>query len=577
VNLSAIQATIRRRLQEAIIHPFVSAIFPVLSLYVYNMGKGHFREAIAIAIGVSAFAALLWLFVGLFVKDRRKAAVIVSSFFILSFSYGHAISAAATLLEHVHLREKVESLVAGESALQLGLVLGSILFTFVCYFTVRSKSDLRLATRILNTFALALMVVVAVNFVAGGVQIYLPSSVRARIHSIAVRVRSGPARQTRTDTYKHRVHLPLAARDYRDTRADERDQTNAAEFMESWQEQEQVGAFAESAVSDSSPDIYYIILDMYARADFLEKKYHYDNSDFLSFLTDRGFYVADQSRTNYAHTPHSLASTLNLMYLDDIAEQMGDASTNYEPLFAMLKHNRLFQFLRHHGYTIVAFSTGHEFTEIRDADVYMSPAGWQPTDFQNALLSTTPLAVFRKTQDDIHRGRILYTFDHLADAAQIEAPTFAFAHISSPHPPYVFGANGEPVHYKPHVELEYDEFVEAYVNQLAYISKRTQATIDEILAQSPEPPIIIVQSDHGPVYLHHDIPDRMSILNAYYFPDQNYDALYEGITPVNTFRIVLNGYFGTDYEILEDKSYFSEYRHKIYSYTDVTGQVLAGG
>jgi hypothetical protein len=575
VNLPAIQATVRRRLQEAIIHPFVSAAFPVLSLYVHNMGKGHFREAIAIAIGVSAFSALLWLFVGLFVKDRRKAAVIVSSFFILSFSYGHVISAAATLLEHVHLREKVESLVAGESALQLGLVLGSILFTFVCYFTVRVKSDLRPATRILNTFALALIVVVAVNFVAGGVHMYLPPSVRAGIHSIAVRVRSGQAREASTDVYKYQVHLPWVARDDRDLRAS--DQANAAEFMESWQEQEQVGAFVEDVVSDSSPDIYYIILDMYARADFLEKKYHYDNSEFLSFLTDTGFYVASQSRTNYAHTPSSLASSLNLMYLDDIAEQMGDTTTNYQPLFAILKHNRVFQFLRHHGYTIVAFSSGHEFTEIRDADVYMRPSGWQPTDFQNALLSTTPLAVFRKTRDDIHRERILYTFDHLADAARIEAPTFAFAHISSPHPPYVFGANGEPVHYKPHVELEYDEFVEAYVNQLAFISKKTQATIEEILAQSPEPPIIIVQSDHGPVYLRHDIPERMSILNAYYFPDQNYDALYEGITPVNTFRIVLNGYFGTSYEILEDKSYFSSLRDKIYSYTDVTDQVLTGG
>jgi hypothetical protein len=575
VNLSAIQATVRRRLQEAIIHPFVSAAFPVLSLYVYNMGKGHLREAIAIAIGVSAFAALLWLFVGLFVKDRRKAAVIVSCFFILSFSYGHAISAAGTVLERMHLRDKAKFLVEGESAFYLWLVLWGILFAVACYFAVRSKSDLRPATRILNTFALALMVVVAVNFVAGGVRMYLPSSVRARIHSIAVRVRSGQAREASTDAYKYQVHLPWVARDDRDIRAS--DQANAAEFMESWQEQEQAGAFVEDVVSDSSPDIYYIILDMYARADFLEKKYHYDNSEFLSFLTDRGFYVASQSRANYAHTPSSLTSSLNFMYLDDIAEQMGDISTNYQPLFAMLKHNRVFQFLRHHGYTIVAFSSGHEFTEIRDADVYMRPAGWQPTDFQNALLSTTPLAALQKTQDDIHRGRILYTFDHLADIARIEAPTFAFAHISSPHPPYVFGPNGEPVHYKPHVELEYDEFVEAYVNQLIFISKKTQATIDEILAQSPEPPIIIVQSDHGPVYLHHDIPERMSILNAYYFPDQNYDALYEGITPVNTFRIVLNGYFGTGYEILEDKSYFSELRNKIYSYTDVTDQVLNGG
>ena len=36
----------------------------------------------------------------------------------------------------------------------------------------------------------------------------------------------------------------------------------------------------------------------------------------------------------------------------------------------------------------------------------------------------------------------------------------------------------------------------------------------------------------------------MSILNAYYFPGGRYEGLYEAISPVNSFRVVLNTFFG---------------------------------
>lgn len=48
----------------------------------------------------------------------------------------------------------------------------------------------------------------------------------------------------------------------------------------------------------------------------------------------------------------------------------------------------------------------------------------------------------------------------------------------------------------------------------------------------------------------------MSILNAYYIPNNVNLFLYETITPVNTFRIILNNYFGQNLPLLEDKSYF---------------------
>ncbi len=528
------------RVKKVIIHPFAFAVFPVLSLYVKNVGKGHLREAIEITVGVLILAALFWLFVNLFVKDKRKSSVIVSVFFVLFFSYGHVISAFSTVLERMHLLDKAGFFVEGTSSLLFWLAIGGVLFLAASYFAVKSASDLRPLTKVLNIVALMLMVMLGVNSVAAGVDMFLLS--RARIHATPIH--------------------------------EDEDGASVSEFINSWQKN---GSIENSnATAGSSPDIYYIILDMYARADFLAEICQFDNSEFLSFLADKGFYLAGKSRSNYPHTTHSLASTLNFMYLDDVAGQIGKKSKNFWPLTLMIKNNKVFQYLRNHGYTILAFSSGYGFTEARDADIYMEPTGWRPGDFQNVLMGITPLAILRKTQDDFRRELILHIFDHLADATRIDSPAFVFAHIPAPHPPYVFGAKGEPVQSKPEKEYEYDEYIEAYTNQLAFVNKRMQVVIEEILAQSSKPPIIIVQADHGIYANDYDYASRMSILNAYYFPDQNYDALYEDITPVNTFRVILNNYFGTNHELLEDKSYFSDYWGSPYLFVDVTDEVLSG-
>jgi hypothetical protein len=59
------------------------------------------------------------------------------------------------------------------------------------------------------------------------------------------------------------------------------------------------------------------------------------------------------------------------------------------------------------------------------------------------------------------------------------------------------------------------------------------------------------------------LPERNSILNAYYFPDQDYKPLYASISPVNTFRLIFNQFFQADYSLLEDRSY---YNNKIFPY-----------
>jgi hypothetical protein len=103
--------------------------------------------------------------------------------------------------------------------------------------------------------------------------------------------------------------------------------------------------------------------------------------------------------------------------------------------------------------------------------------------------------------------------------------------------------------------------------------------MDTLLAASKKPPIIILQSDHGPSSLiDTENPDksnhfeRMSILNAYHFPGPNPPAVYDSISPVNTFRLIFNRYFETQYPLLPDRSYYSRWSAP-YEFIDVTDRV----
>jgi hypothetical protein len=93
-----------------------------------------------------------------------------------------------------------------------------------------------------------------------------------------------------------------------------------------------------------------------------------------------------------------------------------------------------------------------------------------------------------------------------------------------------------------------------YRDAVTYINKRTLALIDELISKSAVPPVIILQGDHG-AHVITSGTDKNAILEAYYFPGRSDIPLYETITPVNTFRVVLKYYFGRDIDLLQDRIY----------------------
>lgn len=87
-----------------------------------------------------------------------------------------------------------------------------------------------------------------------------------------------------------------------------------------------------------------------------------------------------------------------------------------------------------------------------------------------------------------------------------------------------------------------------------YANTLTTQALNTIMANRTRPYIIILQGDHGyRFYDKRSDEDKMfSILNAFYFSDGDYRLLYDSISSVNTFRVVLNKYFKQNYELLKD-------------------------
>jgi hypothetical protein len=172
------------------------------------------------------------------------------------------------------------------------------------------------------------------------------------------------------------------------------------------------------------------------------------------------------------------------------------------------------------------------------------------------------------------RERVLCIFSELPEIQfESKKPIFVFAHIMLPHGPYVWGPNGE---HKKIASLMHgvEEDKKAYVDQLKFTNKMVQEMIEKIMDEKKRPKIIIIQSDHGDTagkyksgsaWTH----DRLSNINYILLPDKNENPLYNTMTPVNTFRVLFNDYFNTNFEVLEDIVFDSGYDTP-YDFSDVT-------
>ncbi len=483
--------------KTVILHPFLLAAYPVLVLLANNLDQVTWGAAVRPLL-ISVVASLLvYQALKFLLGEAHKAALLTSFGLVWFFSYGHIYN----LVE----QSAIWGIALGRHRLLLPLWLA--LAGFGLWWIWRQQREFAPLTRALNGM-------VAIALLLPALQIgyhYLQSQRLSQ-------------KRTAAEEAWGNLRLPQG---------------------------------------QTPPDIYYIILDGYSRDDMLQKFYHLDNTAFLEGLERLGFYVARCAQSNYAQTQLSLASSLNGAYLDALGEGYTPGNTSRAGLAELIQRSAVRQALEGLGYRTFAFDSGYEATRLRDADVYLSPhVRYEINDFENLLVRTTAARLLSEgvaflnlppdweARDQAHRERILFTLKELERMPDLQGPKFVFAHIVAPHWPHVFDANGQPVHERP-------DSVTGYRNQVIFINNQILPLVTDLIKNSRVAPLIILQGDHGAIP--EDPERRMSILNAYFLPGGGERLLYEAISPVNTFRLVFNYYFGGEAPFLTDVSYYSPY------------------
>ncbi len=354
---------------------------------------------------------------------------------------------------------------------------------------------------------------------------------------------------------------------------------------------------------DEYPDIYYIILDEYAGSKILNDRFDYDNSEFTDYLYTNGFTVPLETQSNYFVSFLSLSSSLNMQYVNFYADEVGVDARDPRLSYNLIHNNRTMQILESNGYSTISFDSNWGPTNaIKIANQNLcekSPA------FNSELLTMVlsnsmlnPIYVDLLLPSD--RERVLCIFSEIPEIQfESKKPIFVLAHIMLPHGPYAWGPNGEHKKIVSLSVLDIEESKKGYLDQLAFTNKMVQEMIEKIIDEKKRPKIIIIQSDHGTTdydwinttenvelveavlsnpskfdkhvneLVEQKIHERFSNINYILLPDKNKNSLYNTMTPVNTFRVLFNDYFNTNFEILEDRVFFSSY-HKPYNFIDVT-------
>jgi len=333
--------------------------------------------------------------------------------------------------------------------------------------------------------------------------------------------------------------------------------------------------------SGRRPDIYYLIFDRYGGAGTLERVYHHDNEPFLAALEERGFAVARDAWANYFKTALSLTSSLSMDYLDP--QRFPPEAEGFGLVHQALRDPlRVPATLTAIGYEYVHVASYWE-PSATNADAQIVVRYEDATEFEAAVRATTALSLLEEPRDedddpetipfpDLARETTLFAFDAVEDAATRPGPTYVFAHILVPHPPYVFDADGSlPSAAESDERTEEEE----YAAQLAWTNGRILAMVDRLLDAPPgEEPIIILQGDEGPFPQRYrtigagfqwfsatedEVAQKFGILNALHLPgvDGSTVGLTDRTSPVNNFRVVLDAYFGADLPLLPDVTYLS--------------------
>ncbi len=462
------------------LHVLLFAVYPVVLLYQQNMGEAAPARTIGPMLVALAAAACLWLLLAPLFADREKRAVATVAVLVTAFYYRLLQGALAGLF----------ALLAPGAAPLLGHLALLALLAAALVAAGRARRALAGLNRLLGLVACALLA--------------------WSLAAIALHHARGAGRRP-----AQRV-LSMAE-------------------------------FRTPPATASRPDIYCIFLDEFASLESARDLFGFDNSPFAERLRRAGFFIARDSRSLHDLTGPAMASVLNM--------EPTPAGSDPELL---VQQNKVARFLSENGYAVYDFPyRGFAVQKLAREHFARTLTGESLLfdDFVKALFDMSVLyPLSEKWQKDesrylsFIRRHVLYVFDKLPEVARRPGPKFVLVHLYSPHAPFLFDKDGGPVPAEHSLDYSQRRY---YLEQYQFVSRRIAETVEKVLAASAAPPVIVLQSDHG--YrgsfrkpLHHVVSaaEKHKIFLALLLPGRDASRLDPALSPVDVFRVILNGYLG---------------------------------
>jgi hypothetical protein len=319
-----------------------------------------------------------------------------------------------------------------------------------------------------------------------------------------------------------------------------------------------------------NPDVYWIVLDGYPRADVLREFFDFDNGQFLEKLKGLHFTIYDGAVASFPETIFSISSTLSLGFL------VRDGGSLKIPPSAVLYHvvrghNTVVNTMRAMGYRYIHFQNGYDNLTQCPLDGALCikgnvHSGGQALDeFDIALLSRTPLIEAMTAFTDVSafsrvnqavgeaafvRGAVHDLAEKLPMVQGNGRPFFLYGHVLAPHPPIRFRRDCSTRPAAPDLLTWNPSEKPAFLDQLVCVNSEATALASAIVRSDPGA-IIVLQSDHGTAFRGQfqkpfdswdalDLKERFGALNAIRMPDACAHQAEGTVDLVNTFSRVLN-------------------------------------
>lgn len=544
-------------LRRVPLHPVLVAVLPVLVLWAANRSEVVPGDALPVVAEVVAATLVVGLVAAAAWRDVRRGALAASALAGIALTHGHLWG------------------IDGSTRVVPGLLVASVVAVAALVRLHRMDDDeLGRVTRVVNAATLVLVL--------------LP------LPLVATTFASPPAGPTT---------------EVADPDPDDADGPDGPDI-----------ALPEPDGDRQQRDVVWIVPDRHGSVAGLQSTFGFDAAPFTDELRDRGFAVAEQARSNYPKTAHSLAAMLNLTYLDEVAATVpAGQRDSWATLYAMLEDHEVGRLFTAAGYEY--WHLGNWWNPTNDAVdatqvLTLGAGGGLDSEFAQVFDATTVLPALRSAlgrdatsgrldedalaADTSYRGRHvahnvwgLEQLDRVArDIARDDgdAPRFVLAHLALPHEPYVFDRDGSIV--DPEVAAGRTR-AENFERQLAYLDDQLLEVVRTLTdVPADRAPIVLVQADEGPhpAELERvgdddypwgeagdaELATKFQVLSALYVPGADPTTLLpQDVTGVNVARLLVDAALGTDLPELPDRSYVFPTPDDLYDFTDVTGRLDA--